>query len=145
MLAILALLLASTTAAPTPPTVDTPVLARTVEKGETLTAADFTSAALPPATARGATPPREAAGQEAVRRLAAGNPVRDNDIVAPRVIRRGEAVTITLVSGALRITTSGRALSEAARGQPVRVLNLSTNRTLDAVADTPGQVHIALQ
>lgn len=145
MLANLSLLLASTTAAPALPTVDTPVLARTVEKGETLTAADFTSIALSPTTARGATSPREAAGQEAVRRLTAGSPVRTNDIATPRVVRRGETVTIILLSGALRITTAGRALGDAARGQPVRVLNLDTNRTLDAVADKPGHVRIALQ
>ncbi|WP_375195242.1 flagellar basal body P-ring formation chaperone FlgA [Sphingobium sp.] len=124
------------------PTADAPVLSRTVEKGEMLSASDFTSAPLPFALARSATAPREAAGQEALRRLSAGNPVRVNDIAAPRVIRRGEAVTIALISGALRITASGRSLGDAARGQPVRVLNLSTNRTLDAVADRPGQVRM---
>ncbi|WIW90548.1 flagellar basal body P-ring formation chaperone FlgA (plasmid) [Sphingobium sp. V4] len=125
-------------------TIDTPVLARTVEKGERLGAADFTSAPLPPAAARGATPSQEAAGQEATRRLSAGSPVRAKDIAAPRIVRRGEAVTIALSSGALRITAGGRALGDAAQGEAVRVVNLSTNRTLDAVADRPGQVRVIL-
>lgn len=146
MLLVFPLLLASAALAPSPLTaVETPVLARTVEKGETLAPADFTTAALAPATARGAAGPREASGQEAVRRLAAGSPVRANDIVAPRIIHRGEAVTIMLVSGALRISASGRALSDGVRGQAVRVLNLSTSRTLDAMADAPGQVRITAQ
>ena len=144
MLLDLTLLLAAALA-PSLPKVDTAVLARTVEKGETLSSADFAVAAMPAATARGAIAVREAVGQEAVRHLAAGSPVRANDITNPRIIRRGEAVTITLVSGALRITAMGRALSDGARGQAVRVLNLSTSRTLDAVAETAGQVRIAIQ
>ncbi|HSX54528.1 MAG TPA: flagellar basal body P-ring formation chaperone FlgA [Sphingomonas sp.] len=136
----LALLAASGTLAPA--AADTPVLVRAVEKGETLSASDFTTAALPPAAARGATRPSEAAGQEATRRLVAGSPVRAADIAAPRIVRRGEAVTIALLSGGLRITATGRALGDAGKGEMVRVLNLSTNRTLNAVADTPGQVRL---
>ncbi|NWK98890.1 flagella basal body P-ring formation protein FlgA [Sphingobium lactosutens] len=143
MIAPLALL-AAAAIAPSP-TVDTPVLARMVEKGEMLSAADFTSAPLSPATARGATAVRDAAGREATRRLAAGSPVRASDIAAPSVIRRGEAVTIALISGALRITAGGRALGDAGKGEPVRVINLSTNRTIDAVADRPGQVRVMAQ
>jgi flagella basal body P-ring formation protein FlgA len=138
----LALLAAAGPLASAPSAADTPVLVRTVEKGETLSASDFTSAALPPAAARGATRPGDAEGQEATRRLAAGSPVRASDIAAPRIIRRGEAVVIALVSGGLRITATGRALADAGKGEPVRVLNLSTNRTLNAVADTPGQVRL---
>lgn len=142
MMPIHLLLLASAALAPSPPTAETPVLARTVERGEALSLSDFTTAALSPATARGAIPPQEATGREATRRLAAGNPVRVGDIVAPRIVRRGEAVTIALVSGALRITSSGRSLSDGERGEAVRVVNLSTNRTLDALVEAPGQVRI---
>lgn len=141
MIAI-ALLAAAGPLAPAPAPAETPVLTHTVEKGETLSASDFTTAPLTPAAARGATQPRDAEGQEATRRLAAGSPVRASDIAAPRVIKRGEAVTIALVSGGLRITATGRALADAGKGEVVRVLNLSTNRTLNAVADTPGQVRL---
>lgn len=144
MLLDLALLVAALASASSS-VAETSVLARTIERGETLAASDFTTAPIAPATARNAIPASEAAGQEATRRLAAGSPVRAADIAAPRIIRRGEAVTIALVSGALRITASGRALSDGARGEPVRVLNLNTNRTLDAVAETAGQVRIVAQ
>ena len=142
MMIALALLAASSPPAPALSAADTPVLVRSVEKGETLSASDFTTAALPPAAGRGATQPGDAAGQEATRRLTAGNPVRAADIAAPRIVRRGEAVTIALISGTLRITATGRALADAGKGEMVRVLNLSTNRTLNAVADTPGQVRL---
>lgn len=138
----LALLAAAGPLTPAPAPADAPVLARAVEKGEMLSASDFTTAPLAAAAARGATQPRDAEGQEATRRLAAGSPVRATDITAPRVVRRGEAVTIALVSDGLRITATGRALADAGKGEVVRVLNLSTNRTLNAVADSPGQVRL---
>lgn len=129
---------------PAPQLVDTPVLARTVEKGEILAAADFSSEPRPAASARGATSPAEASGQEVTRRLNAGSQVRASDLITPRVIRRGEGVTIALISGGLSITSSGRALNSAAAGEPVRVLNLGTNRTLDAVAEKAGHVRIIM-
>ena len=44
---------------------------------------------------------------------------------------------------ALSITAQGKALASGAQGDPVRVVNLATNRTLDAVVDAPGIVRIA--
>ncbi|KPH62817.1 flagellar basal body P-ring formation chaperone FlgA [Novosphingobium aerophilum] len=122
-----------------------PVLARTVERGEVLSKADFVTAPVLPAVARNALSPAEAAGQEAVRRLNAGAPVRATDLTAPHLVRRGEAVTISLISGGLKITSAGRALSDGAKGEQVRVLNLATNRTLDAVAEGSGDVRMSVQ
>ncbi|WP_232493714.1 flagellar basal body P-ring formation chaperone FlgA [Novosphingobium kaempferiae] len=121
----------------------TPVLARTVERGEVLSRTDFGTAPVSPAIARGALSPLEAAGQEATHRLNAGAPVRAADVAPPRLVRRGENVTIALVSGALRITSPGRALADAGKGDPVRVLNLATNRTLEGVAAASGEVRIS--
>lgn len=123
----------------------TPVLVRTVERGQILSATDFDIERLPVAVARGALTPAEAAGQEATRRLVAGVPVRSGDVAAARLVHRGETVTIALVSGALRITSPGRALSDAGLGEPVRVLNLATSRTLDGVATASGEVRISAQ
>ncbi|WP_285020439.1 flagellar basal body P-ring formation chaperone FlgA [Novosphingobium sp. fls2-241-R2A-195] len=120
------------------------VLARTVERGEVLARADFETQRLPAAVARGALSPADAAGQEATRRIMAGSAVRAADVAAPRLVRRGENVTIALVSWALRITSPGRALADAGRGEPVRVLNLATNRTLEGTAAATGEVRIAL-
>ncbi|MFC0686537.1 flagellar basal body P-ring formation chaperone FlgA [Novosphingobium clariflavum] len=145
MFAALVLALAAAAPAAAPDTVVTAVLDRTVERGERLSASDFSKAALPAVTARGTLTPAQAAGQEASRRLSAGAPVRAADVVPPRLVRRGEAVTISVASGTMRITSAGRALSDAAKGEPVRVLNLATSRTLDAVAEAPGQVSIPVQ
>ncbi|HUD30084.1 MAG TPA: flagellar basal body P-ring formation chaperone FlgA [Novosphingobium sp.] len=139
-----ALLLAAAVAgAQGPATAPVPVLARTVERGEVLSPTDFETARVLPATARNALSPADAAGREAVRRLNAGAPVRAGDVTSARVVRRGDSVTIAVVSGAMRITSAGRALSDAGRGEPVRVVSLATNRTLEAVAAAPGEVRIS--
>ena len=124
-------------------TVDTPVLARAVDKGQLLSEADFTIAPLGAGTARGALAVADARGMEAARRLQAGAPVRATDIIRPQLVRRGEPVTITVVDGGLKITAQGRALSNGAAGDLVRVVNLSSSRTLDGIVEKAGVVRIS--
>jgi len=133
---LLALLAAQALPAP----VETPVLARIVERGAVITEEDFTVQALPASQARGAMSAKAAGGMEAARRLTAGTVVRANDIIPPRLVRRGEPVTIYVRSGGLLISTSGRALDNGGRGDHVRVVANSTNRTLDAEVEGSGAV-----
>lgn len=135
---IMALLIAATAPAP----VEVPVLARTVERGEILSAGDFAVEERSAAQARGALPPTAAAGQEALRRLMPGAVVRPTDVAAPRLVRRGEPVSIKVRSGGLTISTSGRALADGRMGDLVRVVATSTNRTLDGHVDAAGSVRI---
>lgn len=125
------------------PTVEAPVLAHAVERGELLSATDFTIEALAVASARGALAPGEAAGMEANRRLSAGSVVRSGDLVRPRLVRRGEPVSLSIRSGSLTITAPGRALSSGAEGDLVRVVSTATNRTLDGTVEADGRVRIA--
>lgn len=122
--------------------VDTPVLARTVEKGERLAPADFTLAPMSAAMARRAIPASAAAGKEAIRRLPEGSAVRATDLLTPQMVKRGDTVIIAVRAGPLSITTSGRALSGGATGDMVRVLNIETNRTLNAVVEDTGHVRV---
>jgi flagella basal body P-ring formation protein FlgA len=124
-------------------TVDTPVLSRAVDKGQLLSETDFTLAPLGAGAARGAVAVAEASGMEAARRLQAGAPVRATDLIRPQLVRRGEPVTITVVDGGLRITAQGRALSNGAAGDLVRVVNLSSSRTLDGIVEKAGVVRIS--
>jgi flagella basal body P-ring formation protein FlgA len=122
--------------------VDTPVLARTVERGERLATADFIVKPLPGPIARRALPVADVTGKEAARRLVGGAPVRTGDVLQPQAIKRGDAVIIAVRTGSLSITTPGRALSGGATGGVVRVLNLATNRTLNAVIEDGGHVRV---
>lgn len=122
-----------------------PVLIRNVERGEILSKTDFTSDEISKAIARNALAPEAASGLQAVRNLTAGMPVKATDVMSPPLVRRGENVTISLVTGSLTITSAGRALSNAGKGESVRVLNIATNRTVDAIAENSGDVRIYAQ
>jgi flagellar basal body P-ring formation protein FlgA len=119
------------------------VLARPIEKGARIEAGDFSMEGRTPAASRGALTIDAAAGMEAARNLPAGGIVRSADVMRPQLVRRGEPVTIKIVSGALVITSSGRALSGGGKGDAVRVVTNTTSRTLDGVIDGSGSVRIA--
>ncbi|MFZ5746637.1 MAG: flagellar basal body P-ring formation chaperone FlgA [Pseudomonadota bacterium] len=122
--------------------VDVAVLAHPVAKGDILSEGDFTQDKRSLGMARGAMAAVDVAGMEATRNLNAGAIVRRSDVAEPQLVRRGEPVTIRVVSGNLVIATSGRALAGGGKGDIVRVVATSTNRTLDAVVDGSGSVRI---
>jgi flagella basal body P-ring formation protein FlgA len=142
-LLLAALLAAAPAAAPVHPMVDVPVLGRTVERGEMLSASDFAVEQRAPGWARGATPVASAVGLQAAHRLGAGTVVRGADLMRPQLVKRGETVTIAFDTGGLKITTKGRALSGGGVGDPVRVMSTATNRTLDATVEGSGRVRLA--
>ncbi|WP_066779991.1 flagellar basal body P-ring formation chaperone FlgA [Sphingomonas sp. CCH5-D11] len=122
--------------------IDVPVLARAITRGELLDATDFSSEPRPMVQARGAIAVRDAQGKEALRNLPAGTVVKATDIASPRLVKRGEPVVIAVRQGALVITTQGKALSSGGAGDLVRVVALSTSRTLDAIVEKSGTVRV---
>lgn len=124
------------------PKVQAAVLAHAVPRGTVLVADDFVTQELNASQARGTLSASAAAGQEASRNLLAGAVLRPADVLAPRLVRRGEPVTITLRNGGLAIATSGRALASGGPGDFVRVVSLATNRTLDGIVEGPSAVRV---
>lgn len=118
-----------------------PVLAHAVQRGDRLTAGDFTEDQLPAYRGRDAIAPRNAEGMEAVRNLPAGMPLRATDVMSPRLVKRGEPVAIRYVAGPLTISGSGRALADGGQGDLVRVVTESS-RTIEALVDGQGAVRI---
>lgn len=53
-------------------------------------------------------------------------------------VRRGEIVTLTFTTPDMKITTRARATSDGGVGDPVRLVNLQSNRTIDAVVTGAG-------
>jgi len=78
-------------------------------------------------------------GLSAKRALRAGGAVAARDLASPQVIARNDMVEVAFISGGVRLTVTGKATRNAAVGEPVPVLNLTSNRTIDAVATGPGQ------
>lgn len=81
-------------------------------------------------------------GMQVRRMLAAGRPVMTQSVMQPLVIDRGDKVNILYDDGRLVVTAPGRALDDAHRGQELRIVNLVSNKPLQAVARGEGLVEV---
>lgn len=120
------------------------VLAHAVARGSILSASDFERKPLAPVVARSALRMQDVAGMEAKRNLVAGTFMRIGDVTPAALVRRGEAVTLVVQTGAITISAPGRALGDGAQGAAVRVVNLATNRTLDGRVEGVARVTVAI-
>lgn len=77
-----------------------------------------------------------------VRALKPGEIVTARALRRKALVRRGEAVTLVLEGRGFRITTQGRALEDAGRMEPVRVVNPTSKREILGRVEGPGVVRV---
>lgn len=127
-----------------PKEVDVAVPARDIPRGTVITDGDLTYA--PVAAARAGTnvlrSTDEAVGKEARRALRAGELIRDSDLKRPVLVAKGSTVTMVFESPGMRLTATGRALSEGAQGDSIAVLNPTSYRQVEATIVAPGTVSV---
>lgn len=121
------------------------VAAHALKRGEVLQPSDLKW--VSPEKARGSTrsPPRDLSamvGMELKRALREDTPLQVTDVKAPDLIRKGDAVQLVYASRGLRLIASGTAQQNAARGEPVRILNQYSKRTIEAVAFAQGEARV---
>lgn len=122
------------------------VLARSLERGTILTAADVTTARMNVAQA-GTGQIRDAdqaVGMELRRRLQAGEALRLTHLKSPQVVKKGERVVLEAGSGVISVVTSGTALANGQVGDQIRVRNENSNRVIDAEVIGPGKVRVVM-
>ena len=83
-------------------------------------------------------------GQSAKRQLRVGQPIGANDVEAPIIIHKNQLVTILLQLPGLVLRTEGKALSDATKGETVKVLNTQSKRIIHATASASGLVNVTL-
>ena len=54
-------------------------------------------------------------------------------------IKRNDMVRVSYEVGAVKLTLMGRAMRDANAGEPVAVMNTTSNRVIDALAVGPGE------
>lgn len=111
----------------------TPTLIRPVAVGEILSTEDIAG----DATAVGAL-----VGKQVRRHMPEGALVRPADVRAPLMVTRNAIVRMQFVRGALKISAEGRALSNGAYGDSVRVMSLSSRTTITGVVADEGLVEV---
>ncbi|MEX1251098.1 MAG: flagellar basal body P-ring formation chaperone FlgA [Hyphomonas sp.] len=80
------------------------------------------------------------AGREVRRTVYAGQPITLDNTRSARLVTRNQVVTIKFISGPLVISTSGRAMGDAALNETVSVLNLQSRQMVQGVVKTDGWV-----
>jgi flagella basal body P-ring formation protein FlgA len=80
--------------------------------------------------------------KEAKRALMPGRPIAAKSLVEPRIIKRGDKITIRYIDGILNLTAPGRALQDGASNQILRVVNLQSSKTISAKVFRAGIVTI---
>lgn len=128
-------------------TIAVPVLTRPVSRLDIISDGDVTMSRLErrfvPANAT--LELNEVVGMAARRSLRAGDPIASSDVEAPKLVSRGEAVTIVLNRPGLALSARGRALSDGAKGNAISVLNEQSRRTIQGVVTGPGLVEVNTQ
>jgi flagella basal body P-ring formation protein FlgA len=116
-------------------TIQLPVLARPIAPGEVIQVADldWLPVRLDRIAGNAATDPKQLVGMTARRPLRAGQMLRLSDVMMAAAIHRGSVVTLIVETENMTLTAQGRALEDAAIGQPVRVVNTNSNKQLTGV------------
>lgn len=113
---------------------DMVVAARTLERGEVLSASDLSVAKRDLSLARGGylKEPDEAVGLRVKATMRANTPVRKDNLEKVPVVKSGQLVTILAENDVVRVTASGRAKGAGAPGDVITVQNLSSQKEIAA-------------
>ncbi len=122
------------------------VASREISRGSTLTADDFQLeerdiAALHKGYLED---PSRLQGKVLKRALHANQVITPGQLSARRAIKRGHQVTILAKVGGIKVRMQGKALSDAAVGEQIKVQNSSSKRSVEATVVAPGIVEVAL-
>jgi flagellar basal body P-ring formation protein FlgA len=119
------------------------VLSRAIARGAAIEAQDVIWMDAPANAPRDAlSDPDALIGKTAKRALMPNTALRSADVMDTPAVRRGEPVTLMFEAGGLRLSVRGRAMSDAAVGSMVKVLNPQSNKTLDAIVESPGVARV---
>lgn len=86
--------------------------------------------------------PADAIGKTLRNALAAGQPLRNDQLIAPLVVRQGQSVRVVSRGAGFAVSSEGRALANAAAGQVVQI-RMSSGQTVSGVAQADGSVEVA--
>jgi flagella basal body P-ring formation protein FlgA len=127
-------------------TLQLPVLARPIAPGEViqLPDLDWISVRLDRIAPNAVTDPKQLVGMTARRPLRDGQMLRISDVTMAAAIKRGSMVTLMVSTENMTLTAQGRALEDAALGQPIRVVNTMSNKQLTGVVKDGTTVTIPL-
>jgi flagella basal body P-ring formation protein FlgA len=75
--------------------------------------------------------------------LIAGQSINAGDLESPRMVERGETVTMIFNASGLQLTAQGKALENGAKGDRIRIVNTASNKTV--VAEVTNDKEVTLK
>ncbi len=128
-------------------TIDALTYARNVATGEIVKPEDVlwtkVQAHLVPADAP--TDPTQIIGMAARHTLREGSAAATHDLMAQKVIKKDEIIAVIYEMDGVSLKLQGKALSDAAAGDVIQVLNTQSKKTIEAVAVGPGEALVGPQ
>lgn len=120
------------------------VLVRGIAAGEVLAMTDLSTARRDTARIAGAVldDPAAAVGRVARRPLPAGSLLAGSDLVARRLVRRGDRVALVARHGAVEVRVAGKALGDAGESERLSVENLSSRKVMQGTVSADGDVFV---
>jgi flagella basal body P-ring formation protein FlgA len=76
------------------------------------------------------------------RMIVAGKPIKTRDVESPRVVSRGDSVTMIYETGVMRLTAIGKAMENGSEGDTVRVVNDQSKRSVEAIVTGQQEVTV---
>ncbi len=113
--------------------------ARSLAAGEAVQPQDLVYAKVAVAPSDTPSDADQVIGLVAKRPLRAGAVVSLRDVSAPQVIKAGDTVAVTYEAEGITLTLQGKAMASAAMGDGVSIQNISSKKTIQAVASGPDQ------
>lgn len=89
--------------------------------------------------------PGIAVGLTAARAIAGGSMLTNQQLMASKVVQRGQSVTLVADAGGMSVRMAGKALSDGMMNQRVKVQNLSSGKVVEGVARSEQVVEIVFQ
>ncbi len=77
----------------------------------------------------------QVAGRVALRNIAAGSEIHLNQLAQPPDIKRGDAVSVEVLSGSARLAFTGKSESDGRKGETISIRNPRSNRVFQARVD----------
>jgi len=122
--------------------VQTPVLARRISSGDIIGKNDIQWIALRSdrITSQVILDEEKLIGMSPKRPIAQGRTIRTGEIRPPVLVKKGSRVTVIFRTPNLKLTTVGRALQNGAKDDIIRIRNLRSKTTIDAMVASSGLV-----
>ncbi len=121
-----------------------PVLANTLRNGDIIGARDIDWIDLPHSKIANGTilEEKDLINMTPRRSVQSGKPIISNEMESPKMVDRGDSITLVFANGPLILTTKGKSLQAGAVGDTVRVSNIDSNKNLSGVVTAYREVTI---